>query len=63
MLEYKGENHGLAKSANRKDYTVRMKEFFDYHLKSATMPAWMEQGVPLLKMKEHLEERSKLLAK
>ena len=63
MLEYKGENHGLAKPANRKDYTVRMKEFFDYHLKSATMPGWMEQGVPLLKMKEHLDERSKLVAK
>jgi len=27
MLEYVGENHGLQKAANRKDYTVRMKEF------------------------------------
>ena len=63
MLEYKGENHGLAKPANRKDYTVRMKEFFDYHLKSAAMPGWMEEGVPLLKMKEHLEERSKLVGR
>jgi len=27
MLEYVGENHGLQKPANQKDYTVRMKEF------------------------------------
>jgi dipeptidyl aminopeptidase/acylaminoacyl peptidase len=33
MLQYKGENHGLAVPANRKDYTVRFKEFVDYHLK------------------------------
>ena len=25
MLEYKGENHGLRKPENMKDYTVRMK--------------------------------------
>ncbi len=30
MLQYKGENHGLRKPENMKDYTVRMKEFFDY---------------------------------
>jgi hypothetical protein len=27
----KGENHGLVKPANRKDYTVRMQELFDHH--------------------------------
>ena len=32
MLQYKGENHGLAKPENQKDYTVRMREFFDHHL-------------------------------
>lgn len=59
MLQYKGENHGLVKPQNRKDYTVRMREYFDYYLKSKPMPGWMEQGVPVLKMKEHLEGRSK----
>src|SRR5262249_44262932 len=33
MLEYKGENHGLEKPANQKDYSTRMLEFFDHHLK------------------------------
>jgi dipeptidyl aminopeptidase/acylaminoacyl peptidase len=59
MLQYKGENHGLAKLENRKDYSVRMLEFFDHHLKGKPAPAWLENGVPHLKMKEHLDERVK----
>lgn len=59
MLQYKGENHGLARPANRRDYTVRMKEFFDHHLMGKPMPAWLKDGVPHLKMGEHLDERSK----
>lgn len=58
MLQYKGENHGLAVPANRKDYTVRMKEFLDHHLKGKAAPKWLIEGVPHLKLKEHLEERN-----
>ena len=59
MLEYVGENHGLRKPANQRDYTVRMKEFFDHYLKGAPAPDWMTKGVPRLKMEEHLKERAK----
>lgn len=59
MLQYKGENHGLVKPENRKDYTVRMKEFFDYYLKDKPAPKWLLEGVPHLQLKEHLEERAK----
>ncbi|MEP7273655.1 MAG: prolyl oligopeptidase family serine peptidase, partial [Acidobacteriota bacterium] len=59
MLQYKGENHGLAVPANRKDYTIRMREFLDYHLKGKPAPKWLMDGVPLLKLKDHLEERNK----
>jgi len=59
MLEYVGENHGLRKPANQRDYTVRMMEFFDHHLKGAPAPEWMLKGVPRLKMEEHLKERAK----
>ncbi len=58
MLQYKGENHGLRVPANMKDYTVRMKEFFDHHLKGKSAPKWWIEGVPHLKLKEHLEERA-----
>lgn len=59
MLQYKGENHGLAVPANRKDYTVRMKEFLDHHLMGKPAPKWLNEGVPHLKLNEHLEERAK----
>jgi dipeptidyl aminopeptidase/acylaminoacyl peptidase len=57
MLEYTGENHGLRRPANQRDYTVRMKEFFDHYLMGAPAPDWMLNGVPRLKMEEHLKER------
>jgi len=61
MLQYKGENHGLAKRANQKDYTVRMLEFFDHYLKGEPAPGWWTDGVPHLKMDEHLKERIQLV--
>ena len=57
MVQYLGENHGLGKLENRKDYAVRMMEFFDHHLKGMTAPTWMEKGVPRLKLGDHLDER------
>jgi dipeptidyl aminopeptidase/acylaminoacyl peptidase len=59
MLQYKGENHGLRVPANMRDYAVRMKEFFDHHLMGKPAPNWWKDGVPHLKLKEHLEERAK----
>jgi len=60
MLEYVGENHGLVKPANRFDYTIRMKEFFDHYLKGAAAPKWMTDGVPRLEMEDHLKDRANL---
>jgi dipeptidyl aminopeptidase/acylaminoacyl peptidase len=63
LLEYKGENHNLRLPKNMKDYTVRMREWFDHYLKDAASPQWMVDGVPLLQMKDHLEPRVKELEK
>ncbi len=57
LLEYPGENHGLARPANQQDYTERMKEFFDHYLTGADAPDWLEYGVPRLKMQEHIDKR------
>ena len=59
LLEYMGENHGLRKPANMKDYTVRMKEFFDHYLMEKPAPKWLTDGVPLLEMKEQLAARAR----
>ncbi len=57
MLEYVGENHGLAKPANKFDYTIRMQEYFDHYLKGASAPDWWTEGVRRLDMEEHLKAR------
>lgn len=59
MLEYMGENHSLRKPANQRDYSTRMKEFFDHYLMGAPAPDWMMKGVPRLQMEEHLKQRAK----
>jgi dipeptidyl aminopeptidase/acylaminoacyl peptidase len=59
MLQYKGENHGLAKAENQKDYARRMREFFDHHLMGKAAPDWWKDGVPHLKMDDHLKGRDK----
>ncbi len=59
MLEYVGENHGLVKPEDMKDYTARMKEFFDYYLMDKPAPAWWTEGVPLLKIGDELSARAK----
>ena len=43
---------GLRRRYNQKDWTVRMQQFFDYHLKGAPKPAWMEKGVPYVEREE-----------
>jgi len=57
LLEYVGENHGLARPANMKDYNLRMTEWFDTFLRDQPAPEWLKDGVPRLKMEEHLKDR------
>jgi dipeptidyl aminopeptidase/acylaminoacyl peptidase len=49
MFNYNGEQHGLRKRQNQKDYTRRLQQFFDHYLKGTAKPDWMEAGVPFLK--------------
>jgi dipeptidyl aminopeptidase/acylaminoacyl peptidase len=58
MLEYKGENHGLAKPENQRDYAVRMREFFDHYLMGKAAPDWWTKGVPHSKLDEYLKSRA-----
>ena len=58
MLQYKGENHGLAKRENRLDYSSRMLEFFDHHLKGRPAPKWWLEGISHLELPDHLKQRA-----
>ena len=57
MFTYNGEPHGLRRRADQKDYTVRLQQWFDYWLKGAPKPDWMEKGIPYL---EREQEKIKL---
>lgn len=57
LLEYVGENHGLARPANQKDYALRMTEWFDTFLRDQPAPEWLTEGVPRLQMESHLKAR------
>ena len=47
MFSYNGEFHGLRRRQNQKDFAMRMQQFFDYFLKGAAKPEWMEKGIPV----------------
>ncbi len=59
MLQYVGENHGVAQPDNRRDYSERMLEFFNHYLKGEEAPQWLAEGVPHLDLEDHLEYRTK----
>lgn len=57
LLEYIGENHGLQRPVNQKDYAIRMREWFDYQLKNTPPADWIVNGVPRIKLEEQLKDR------
>ncbi|MGH7507729.1 MAG: alpha/beta hydrolase family protein, partial [Longimicrobiales bacterium] len=46
MLNYNGEDHGLRKEQNQKDWAIRMQQFFDHYLMDAPAPVWLAEGIP-----------------
>lgn len=47
LLNYKGEGHFVMDAAARRDWTLRMTQFFDHYLKGASCPRWMKEGIRL----------------
>jgi dienelactone hydrolase len=54
MVNYRGEPHWPTTFANRVDWNVRMKQFFDHFLKDAPPPAWLVEGIPAVRRGETL---------
>ncbi|MFT4538896.1 MAG: dipeptidyl aminopeptidase/acylaminoacyl peptidase [Planctomycetota bacterium] len=48
LLNYNGEQHGLTQYANKRDYAIRMAQFFDHYLLGAPAPVWLQSGVDAL---------------
>ncbi len=45
FLQYRGEPHHPQKYANKLDYSIKMMEFLDHHLRGLPAPEWMTRGV------------------
>ncbi|MFZ1702015.1 MAG: prolyl oligopeptidase family serine peptidase [Pyrinomonadaceae bacterium] len=56
FFSYNGEFHGLRKRQNQKDYSRRMKEYFDHFLKGSPEPDWMKSGIPYLQREKEKEQ-------
>lgn len=46
LLNYTGEPHWPLKLPNKKDFQIRMSQFFGHYLKGEPMPRWMKEGIP-----------------
>ncbi|MGI9468316.1 MAG: alpha/beta hydrolase family protein [Rubripirellula sp.] len=49
MLNYNGEPHWVMDDHNRRDFAIRMQQFFDHYLMDAPEPEWMAVGIPAVK--------------
>lgn len=45
FLQYRNEPHHPQKYPNKIDYTIRMKEYFDYHLRGMEPAEWIIKGI------------------
>ncbi|MBK9190579.1 MAG: prolyl oligopeptidase family serine peptidase [Crocinitomicaceae bacterium] len=48
LLNYNDDEHNLTQLANKRDLSIRMRQFFDFYLLGAPMPVWMSDGVPAI---------------
>lgn len=46
MANYNGAGHGLSDLDERRDWQIRMQQFFDHYLMDAPAPVWLERGIP-----------------
>jgi dienelactone hydrolase len=46
MMQYNGEDHGLLERRNRKDWSIRLGQFFGYYLKGDKPAKWITDGIP-----------------
>ena len=46
LLNYNQQPHWVMKDENRRDFAIRMQQFFDHYLMDAPEPEWMAVGIP-----------------
>jgi dienelactone hydrolase len=46
LVSYNGEPHWPTTFANRRDWNIRLQQFFDHYLMDAPAPRWLREGIP-----------------
>jgi len=46
MVNYNDEPHWPTTYANKRDWNIRMQQFFDHYLKGEPAPVWLAEGIP-----------------
>lgn len=46
LVNYNDEPHWPTTYANKRDWNIRMQQFFDHYLTGAPAPRWLEEGIP-----------------
>lgn len=54
LINYTGEPHWPTSFANRRDWNIRLQQFFDHYLKDSPPPVWMVEGIPAVRRTETL---------
>ena len=48
LINYNDEPHWPTTFANRRDWQIRLQQFFDHYLKDEPAPRWLREGIPAL---------------
>jgi len=46
LVSYNGEPHWPTTYANRRDWNIRLQQFFDHYLMDVPAPRWLREGIP-----------------
>jgi dipeptidyl aminopeptidase/acylaminoacyl peptidase len=46
LINYNDEPHWPTTIANKRDWNIRMQQFFDHYLKGEPAPRWLAEGIP-----------------
>ena len=57
LLVYDGENHGLRREPNQKDYRNRIMQWFGHYLKGEPAPDWITEGLSYIEQKDGLQRK------
>jgi dipeptidyl aminopeptidase/acylaminoacyl peptidase len=54
LVNYTGEVHWPTDFAEKRDWNIRLQQFFDHYLKGAPAPVWLAEGIPAVEKERTL---------